>query len=150
MWLPSESYLWHPRVPVAVRDEYISRLWVHQDICRSIERITLLPSRRFPTLAKSEDYLPRRSPLLDDMVIIIGEVQIVVAVDEDAVRTVELARSPRLEEVAFGIEDHHRPVAAVEDVDTVLRIDRHRRRLFKRHRMRQLRPVRYRLVWHGC
>ena len=109
-----------PRVPVSVRDEYVSRLGMHDDIGRTVEGIALLPRRRFSALAQPEDYLTRWRAFLHDVVIVIGEVQIVVAIDEDTVRTVELARSPSLEEVTIGVEDHHRPVAAIEDVDAVL------------------------------
>ena len=47
---------------------------------------------------------------------------------------------PRFDEVAINIEDYERPVAAIEDVDAVLRVDSHRRCFLESHRVRQFRP----------
>ena len=54
------------------------------------------------------------------MGVVIGEVQVVVAVDRDAVRQDELARSPGFEKVDVAIANEDRVVSPAEYIDIVV------------------------------
>src|SRR4030095_4472192 len=50
----------------------------------------------------------------------------ITGVDVQNMRAVEQAFAPTGDEIALAVEHHHRVVAAVEDVDAVLTVDRDR------------------------
>ena len=83
------------------------------------------------------------------MVQIVNEEEIAVGRHVHTVSALELACAPCFDERAVPFEDHHRVVAAVEDVDAVLPVDRHRRGLLEAQRVRYGGPSVDRLI-DGC
>src|SRR5262249_51848342 len=55
----------------------------------------------------------------------VAEIDVVVRADEDPVRVAEALASPRGEEVAVAVEDQHRRILPLVEVDAVLRVHRH-------------------------
>ena len=74
------------------------------------------------TGAEGHQQFTLEAELLHGVADIVGEEHVVVGVDVDAVRTGELAIAPGADEVAVGIEDDQGFIAAIENVDAVLRI----------------------------
>ncbi len=91
---------------------------------RTVEHLAALRLRGVPAGADGEEYLAVGAALLDEVPAVVGEVEAVLVVDRDAVRSVELTGAPRVDELAARVEDKHRHRAAVEDVDAVLRVHR--------------------------
>ena len=69
----------------------------------------------------------RVAPVADRLRLRVGDVDVVVRVDEDPARTAELI--PRVEQLAVLIEDLDPVVAAIADEQAALRIHRERVRL---------------------
>jgi hypothetical protein len=59
----------------------------------------------------------------------------------DAVGSRVLALAPRAQELALAVEDHHRMLAAIEDVDIVLAVDTDAADFLEGPALGQLRPV---------
>ena len=94
-----------------------------------------------PGMPMVSSTLPSVRALAHRVVAVVGAVEIVVRVDVQAVRALEQALAPALEEVAVAIEHHHRMLAAIEDVDVVLAVDRDRADVGQIPAVGQLRPV---------
>ena len=62
-------------------------------------------------------------------------------IDKNAMRPDEFARTPRVEELAFLVEDDDRVLAAIEHVDVVFRVARHPRDFGERITLGQLFPT---------
>ena len=65
--------------------------------------------------------------LSQHVVAVVGRPDVPVAIDPQAVRHLEQPLAPAADELAVFVERHQRRLAAVQDVDPVLGIDRHRR-----------------------
>ncbi len=85
--------------------------------------------------------LPSVGALAHGVVAVVGAIEIVVGVDVQAVRAVEQAFAPAPDEIALAVEHHHRMVAAVEDIDAVLAVDRDGGGVGQAPAVGQLRPV---------
>ena len=134
----------HARVAVAVGDEHLSGRR-HVDVGRKIERAAAV-CHVFPGIgsavarrdtrvgahafgADGAQELARRREQHHLAVIAIDQPQLVVPVSADRVRKCEQTRAPRRQDVALAIEhDDGMILGAVEAVDAVLGIHRHRRR----------------------
>ena len=80
------------------------------------------------------------------MVLVVGQEQAVVRGDVDAVRASDRPLTPRAQERAVAVEDDDRVLAAVEDVDVVLRVGGHAGHLDIAPAGRERAPVRIRPV----
>ena len=83
------------------------------------------------------------------MVEIVHQEKVAVRGHINTVSALELTGAPCIHELSVSIEDHHRVVAAIEDVDAVLPVDGHRSGLPEAHRVWDCRPSGDRLV-DGC
>src|SRR5262249_15040635 len=90
--------------------------------------------------------LALRRVLADDVPQIIAAVDGVVGPDRDPVRPGEVPFAPRLHEVAVAVEDDDRMLAAVEDEDPILRVDRNTGDLRPGKTRRQLVPAIIRVI----
>jgi hypothetical protein len=140
----------HPGVAVAVRDEHLAARR-HRDVGDHVERPAGIANRRLADLearvrrpfrvAERHQQLAAGGELSDRVVEIVGAVDVIVAVDEDAVCAREDPLAPRGEEAAVLVEYDDRVLAPVEDVDPVLRIHRDARDLDERPALGQLFPA---------
>jgi hypothetical protein len=81
--------------------------------------------RRLTGRAERHQLLAFGRALVDGVILVVGEPEVVFAVDEDAMRADEHALAPGIQEPAFLVEDDDRVLAAIEDVDPILGIARH-------------------------
>ena len=72
---------------------------------------------------------------------IVGQEHRVVGRHMDAMSPRVLAFAPRAEEVAGAVEDHHRMLAAIEDVDIILAVDADPADFFERPALGKFRPI---------
>ena len=75
------------------------------------------------------------------MVAVVGQPDRVVGSHMDAVRPAEDTLAPGAQQIALGIEDRDRVLAAIEGVDPVLAIDAARRAVTEGDFLRHLRPI---------
>src|SRR3954462_14862924 len=61
--------------------------------------------------------------LADEMPAIVGQEHRVIGRHMNAVRSRVLALAPGTQEISIAVEDHHRMLAAIEDIDIVFAID---------------------------
>ena len=78
--------------------------------------------RRLARLAERHQFFAVGRELVNRVVLVVGEPQVVFTVDEDAVRPLEHALAPGIEEFSFLVEDDDRVLAAIEHVNAVVRI----------------------------
>src|SRR5581483_11798555 len=91
--------------------------------------------------ADGEQHLAVGGAFAHGVIAIVGAIEIVVGVDMQAVGALEQAFAPALDEIAVAIEHDHRVLAAIEDVDAVLAVDRHGGRIGELPAVRQFGPV---------
>src|ERR1700687_2155816 len=93
------------------------------------------------------------------MVAVIGAVELIVSVDVQPMGAAKQAFAPASDKIALAVEHDHRMGAAIEDVDTVLAVDRNGSNVGEIPAVRQLRPVLRHAVaiftgaendWHAC
>src|SRR5207248_11522401 len=72
---------------------------------------------------------------------IVRQIDRLVRAHMDAMRARVLPLAPGAQEIAVAVEDHHGMVAAIEDVDIVLRVDPDCADFLERPPRRQFRPV---------
>src|SRR3954452_25594150 len=77
------------------------------------------------------------------MVAVIGAIEIIFAVDVQAVRPAEQAFAPAFYEIALAVEHDHRMGASIEDVDAILAVDGYRGHVCEIPALGQFRPVLY-------
>src|SRR5262249_7769155 len=77
----------------------------------------------------------------DRVIAVIGAVEVVVAVDVQAMGAPEDALAPGSQEASRAVEDDHRVGAAVEDVDLILAVDADRGDVRQLPPFRQLAPT---------
>ena len=75
------------------------------------------------------------------MIAIIGAIEIVVGIDVQPMGAAEQPFAPAGDEIALAVEHDHRVGAAIEDVDTVLAVDRDGRDIGEIPTVGELRPV---------
>jgi hypothetical protein len=88
-----------------------------------MERLAAHVRRRRAGDAQRQEDLAVERAVPHGVIAVVGQPQRVVGRHVHAVRAAEDALSPRAQEVALAIEDHHRMRAAVEGVHPVLRVD---------------------------
>ena len=140
----------HAGVAVAVRDEHLAAAR-DRDVGHHIERAGRVQDRRFADpeaglgrprgVAQRHQELAVGRELAHGVVEVVGAPDMVVPVDEDAVRARENALAPGIQEAAVLVEHDHRMGAAIEDVDPVLGIDGDARDLDERPALGQLLPA---------
>ena len=101
----------------------------------------LINGRGPPRNADFEQDLAAQRAFAHGVVAVIGAVQGLVRADMQPVRPVEQVFAPRIQQIAVAVEHHHRVLAAIEDIDPVLRVDRDRRDILEGPALRQFRPV---------
>jgi hypothetical protein len=89
----------------------------------AVERLAAHKCRRFAGNAELEQDLTVQSDLADEMAAIVREEHRVVWRHVDAMGSRILPLAPRLQKIALSIEDDHRVLAAVEDVNVVVAVD---------------------------
>src|SRR5215831_12719000 len=87
-----------------------------------------------------KDFAVERN-LAGKMAAVIGQEHRVVGRHMDAMSPRVLAFAPRAEEVAGAVEDHHRMLAAIEDVDIILAVDADPAVLFERPAVGKFSPI---------
>jgi len=75
------------------------------------------------------------------MVAVIGQKDRIVGADMDAVGPVKYPFAPGAQQIAFGIEDGDRVLAAIEGIDPILLVDADRCAVTQGNFVRQLRPI---------
>ena len=127
-------------IAVAVRHVDLA-LGRERGVGAAVERLAAQERRGLVGHADGQQHLALGGDLADRVVAVVGAVEVVVAVDMDAVGAAEQAFAPRAQEVAVAVEHHHRMLAAIEDIDAVLAVDRHRRDVAELPAVGQLGPV---------
>src|SRR5580700_4356866 len=128
-------------VAVTVRDVDFA-LWRQRRVGAAVERLAAHIRRRLAWDAELQQHLAVFEPAFaHEMAAIVGQVDRLVPADMDAVRAGILSLAPGAQEITLAIEHHHRMVAAIEDVDIVLRIDANRADFLEGPAVRQFRPV---------
>ncbi len=95
------------------------------DVGRTIEVTSTLPFARLVLNADRHLFHTLLVELANVVSIVIDDVDVVILVDLDAVRARHSAVKHRAEQIAFRVEHAYRIGTPIEDVDVVLRIDRH-------------------------
>ena len=127
-------------IAVAVRDIDLA-LRRQRGVGAAVERLAAHERRRLVRDADGQQHLAVGGAFAHGVVAVVGAIEIVVGVDVQAVRAGEQAFAPAPEEIALAVEHHHRMVAAVEDVDAVLAVDRDGGDVGEAPAVGQLRPV---------
>ena len=109
-------------IAVAVGDVDLA-LGRERGVRAAVERLAAQERRGLVGHADGQQDLALGGDLANRMVAVVGAVEVVVAVDMDAVGAAEQAFAPRAQEIAVAVEHHHRMLAAIEDVDAVLAVD---------------------------
>src|SRR6266853_107253 len=107
----------------------------------AVERLAAQERSGLVGYADGQQDLALGGDLANRMVAVIGAVEVVVAVDVDAVGAAEQAFAPRAQELAVAVEHHHRMLATIEDIDTVLAVDGDRGDVAELPAVGQLGPV---------
>ena len=107
----------------------------------AVKRLAAHERRGLVRDADGQQHLAVGRALAHGVVAVIGAIEIVVGIDVQAVGAVEQAFAPARDEIALAVQHHHRMVAAVEDVDAVLAVDRDGSGVGQAPAVRQLRPV---------
>jgi hypothetical protein len=97
--------------------------------------------RGFLRNADGEQHLAVGGAFAHGVVAVVGAIEIVVGVDVQAMRAGEQAFAKTLDEIAVAVEHDHRMLAAIEDVDAVLAVDRNRGGVGELPAVGQLCPV---------
>ena len=127
-------------IRVAVRDIDVE-IGRQRGVGAAVERLAAHKRRGPPRNADFEQYLAAERAFAHGVVAVIGAVQRLVRADMQPVRPVEQVFAPGIQQVAVAVEHHHRVLAAIEDIDPVLRVDRDRRDVLEAPALRQFRPV---------
>src|SRR5258708_6446999 len=94
-----------------------------------------------------EQELSVAGPFLDEMSARVYQIEVIGAVDEDAVRLVELALTPAIDDGAVSVQHHDGYGSPVEDIHVVFGVHRDRRRVpAETDPLRQGSPTGHRLV----
>src|SRR5262245_30648916 len=80
------------------------------------------------------------------MVPVIGQVEYIVLVDVETVRTLEYALAPRAQEIAVAVEHDDGVLAAIEDIDLILAVDADGGNVLEAPAVGQLAPVLYHAI----
>jgi hypothetical protein len=84
------------------------------------------------------------------MVEVVHQEKVALGIDRHAVRPLEIALPPRLDEIASLVQNNHRVVAAIEHIDAVTRIVHGSRCcILEVDPVRDLAPERYRFINGG-
>ena len=127
-------------IAVAVRDIDLA-LRRQRGMGAAVKRLAAHERRRLVRDADGQQHLAVGRALAHGMVAVIGAIEIVVGIDVQTMRAVEQAFAPAGDEIALAVEHHHRMVAAVEDVDAVLAVDRDGSGVGQAPAVRQFCPV---------
>ena len=130
----------HAGIAIAVGDVDLA-LRRQRGVGAAMERLAAHERRRLVRDADGQQHLAVGGAFAHGVVAVIGAIEIVVGVDVQAVGAGEQAFAPAAQEIAVAVEHHHRMVAAVEDVDAVLAVDRDGGDVGELPAVRQLRPV---------
>ena len=106
-----------------------------------MERLAGHKGRRLAGHAQLQQNFAVERDLADEMPAIVGQEHRVVGRHMDAVRSRVLALAPGAQEVAFAVEDHHRMVAAIEDIDIVFAVDTDPADFLERPALGKFRPI---------
>src|SRR3954451_9355134 len=79
--------------------------------------------------------------LADEMAAIVGQEHRVVGRHMNAVRSRVLALAPGAQEISLAVEDHHRMLAAIEDMDIVFTVDTDSADFLERPALGKFRPI---------
>src|SRR3954447_5068436 len=106
-----------------------------------MERLAAHERRRLVRDTDRQKHLAVNRAFAHGVVAIVGAVKIILGVDMQAMRAAEQALSPALDEITRAIEHDHWVGATVENIDTVLAVDRNRGDVGELPTLRQLRPI---------
>jgi hypothetical protein len=79
--------------------------------------------------------------LADEMPAIVGQEHRIVGRHMNAVRSRVLALAPGAQEISLAVEDHHRMLAAIEDIDIIFTIDTDPADFLERPALGKFRPI---------
>ena len=117
-----------------------------RNVRRAIEITLALPLARLAWRANRELLHALNVELANEMTIIVNDVDVVIPVNLNAMRSHNRAMQHRAQQVAVRIEHAQRISPTIEDIHVVLRVNRHRRSVaVERNAHRQLGPTRHRL-----
>ena len=91
----------------------------------AVERLAAHVRRWLTGNADRQQHLAFKRALSHAMVTVVRAVERLVGTDVQAMRAMKHTLAPGPQELAVAIEHHHRVLATVEDVDTVLAVHRH-------------------------
>src|SRR3954469_26002524 len=87
-----------------------------------------------------QNFSPERD-LADEMPAIVGQENRSVGRHMNAVLSRILALTPGAQEISLAVEDHHRMLAAIEDIDIVFTVDTDPADFLERPALRKFRPI---------
>ena len=136
----------HAGVAVTVRHEQLARRRMYRYVGRTIEVTVTLPFARHSRNANRELLNSLNVKLPDVMPIIVNNVDVVITINLNPMRTSNRPMQHRPNQVAISIEHAKRIRPPIEHINVVLRVNGNRRSIaVERHAHRQLGPVRHRL-----
>src|SRR5580692_4492247 len=89
----------------------------------AVKRLTAHIRRRFAWDAEFEQHLAVERNLAHEVAAIVGQEHRVVGRYVDAMRPWILTLAPRAQEIALAVEDDHRVLTPIEDIDVVVTVD---------------------------
>jgi hypothetical protein len=107
----------------------------------AVERLAAHKGRLLARNPQLEQHFAVEGDLAHEMTVIIGQEDRIVGRHMDAVGSRILAFAPGAQKVALTIENHHRVLAAVEDIDAILAVDPDGGDLLERPAVGQFRPL---------
>src|SRR6202163_2516402 len=107
----------------------------------AVERLAAHERCRLVRDADGQQHLAVNRAFAHRMIAVIGAIEIVVGIDVQPMGAAKQPFAPAGDEIALAVEHHHRVGAAIEDVDTVLAVDRNRGNVGEIPAAGQLRPV---------
>ena len=110
-------------VAVAVRNEQFTGFRVDCDVGRSVEVTSALPVARLSLNSDRDLFNALLVELSDVVSVVVNHVDVVIAVDLNAVGTGDGVVQHRANQIAFGVEDTDRVSAPVKYVDVVFGVD---------------------------
>ena len=130
----------HAGIAIAVGDvDFAFRR--QRGVGAAVERLAAHVRRRLVRNADRQQHLAVGAAFAHGVVAVVGAIEIVVGVDVQAMGAAKQAFAPACDEIAVAVEHDNRMVAAVEDVDAVLAVDRDGGDVGEPPPLRQLCPI---------
>jgi hypothetical protein len=129
-----------PRVAVAVGDVEVAARR-QSGMGAAVERLAAHIRLGLAGDAEGHQHFAVERAFAHRVIAVVGQPDRIVRAHMDAVGPVEHPFAPGAQQIALGIEDRDRMLAAIEGVDPVLAVDADRRTVTQRDFLRHLRPI---------